>query len=544
MELWISNSAGVSQSYTFSDDEAVCMGRDPDCHVVLDDLDVSRRHVTIEKVVGGFRVIDNSSNGTYVDSQFLRQDALVTSIIEQLRIGPYSVRMVGVALPSGNNVVVDTDAFALQPAKEKLPEESELSTELRRKIHRKLLDSLKLGALSRDNIEDASMRPKVIAALTRLVGEHASNLPEGFDQAAFVEELANEVLGLGPLEGLLADDSVSEIMVVNPQLIYCERNGKIERTRFRFTDDDAARAAIERIVTPLGRRIDESTPFVDARLKDGSRVNAVIRPLALQGACITIRKFSKNKLKIADLVGFDSLNESMGKFLERSVRARKNIVISGGTGSGKTTLLNLLSQFIPESERIVTIEDAAELQLDQEHVVSLESRPPNMDGRGEITIRDLVRNALRMRPDRILVGECRGGEAIDMLQAMNTGHDGSMTTTHANSPKEAIRRLETLVLMSGVDLPSRAIREQIAGSVDLIVQQSRLTDGSRKVTSIAEIVGIDDEGQIEVQEIFRYARTGTADDMKALGHFMATGYLPSYLEELISLGLIEGEDYL
>ncbi|MBL4635130.1 MAG: Flp pilus assembly complex ATPase component TadA, partial [Kofleriaceae bacterium] len=461
MELWISNSVGESQSYTFADDEAICMGRDPDCHVVLDDLDVSRRHVTVEKVVGGFRVIDNSSNGTYVDSQFLRQDALVTRIIEQMKIGPYSVRVVELALPGEKKVVVNTDAFAALSAQEKLPEESELSTELRRKIHRKLLDSLKLGALSRDNIEDASMRPKVITALTRLVGEHASSLPEGFDQAAFVEELANEVLGLGPLEGLLADDSVSEIMVVNPQLIYCERNGKIERTRFRFTDDDAARAAIERIVTPLGRRIDESTPFVDARLKDGSRVNAVIRPLALQGACITIRKFSKNKLKIADLVGFGSLNESMGKFLERSVRARKNIVISGGTGSGKTTLLNLLSQFIPESERIVTIEDAAELQLDQEHVVSLESRPPNMDGRGEITIRDLVRNALRMRPDRILVGECRGGEAIDMLQAMNTGHDGSMTTTHANSPKEAIRRLETLVLMSGVDLPSRAIREQI-----------------------------------------------------------------------------------
>lgn len=544
MELWISNSGSPGQNYNFEEEHPVCVGRDSDCDIILDDLDVSRRHVTLEKVVGGFRVIDSSSNGTYVDSQFLRQDSMHSSSLNELRVGPYCVRVVSEALGAVDKVVVRTDAFDVLDENDLSSEPEEISTELRRKIHRQLLDSLKLGSLSRDKMNDASMRPKVLEALHRLVRENASSLAEQFDQAAFVDELANEVLGLGPLEGLLADDSVSEIMVVNPQLIYCERKGKIERTKSRFTDDDAARAAIERIVTPLGRRIDESTPFVDARLKDGSRVNAVIRPLALQGACITIRKFSKNKLKISDLVGFDSLNESMGKFLERSVRARRNIVISGGTGSGKTTLLNLLSQFIPKSERVVTIEDAAELQLDQEHVVSLESRPPNMDGRGEITIRDLVRNALRMRPDRILVGECRGGEAIDMLQAMNTGHDGSMTTTHANSPEEAIRRLETLVLMSGVDLPSRAIREQIAGSVDLIVQQSRLSDGSRKVTSIAEVTGIDEDGQIEVQEIFRYARTGTSADKQAIGRFQATGYLPSYLEELIQLGLIEGEDYL
>jgi pilus assembly protein CpaF len=272
-------------------------------------------------------------------------------------------------------------------------------------------------------------------------------------------------------------------------------------------------------------------------------VNAVIRPIALHGACITIRKFNKNQLTLEDLVEFESMDSRMARFLRRSVQSRRNIIISGGTGSGKTTLLNVLSQSIGANERVVTIEDAAELQLAQEHVVSLESRPPNMEGRGEIAIRDLVRNALRMRPDRILVGECRGGEAIDMLQAMNTGHDGSMTTTHANSPEEAIRRLETLVLMSGLDLPSRAIREQIAGSVDLIVQQSRLSDGTRKITSITEVVGMEDD-QVELQEIFCFHRTGTGAGGSAEGRFQATGLLPSYLEDLIRLGLIHGEEYL
>jgi pilus assembly protein CpaF len=334
-------------------------------------------------------------------------------------------------------------------------------------------------------------------------------------------------------------------MVVDPRTIFVERRGKIEHTPLRFTDDESVRAVIERIVTPLGRRIDESTPLVDARLKDGSRVNAVIKPLALRGACITIRKFAKNALGLEDLIKFGAMTPQMGKFLVRAVKARKNIVISGGTGSGKTTLLNVLSGAIPPEERVVTIEDAAELRLAQPHVVSLESRPANMEGKGEITIRDLVKNALRMRPDRIVVGECRGGEALDMLQAMNTGHDGSMTTTHANSPREAVARLETLVLMSGLDLPSRAIREQIAQSVHIILQQSRLSDGSRKVTSIAEVTGIDeDTGDVRLADIFRFERTGTGNDGKVLGEFRATGFLPSFLDEFIKRGLVKEGDYL
>jgi len=298
-------------------------------------------------------------------------------------------------------------------------------------------------------------------------------------------------------------------------------------------------------VTPLGRRIDESSPLVDARLKDGSRVNAVIRPIALRGSCITIRKFSRTPLTLEKLQGYGAITDRMVRFLVRSVIAKRNIVISGGTGSGKTTLLNCLSGVIPADERIVTIEDAAELQLKQPHVVSLETRPANLEGRGEYTIRDLVKNALRMRPDRIVVGECRGGEALDMLQAMNTGHDGSLTTTHANSPEEAISRLETLVLMAGLDLPQRAIREQIAASVHLIVQQSRLSDGSRKVTAISEITGIGDNGDIEMRPIFEFVRTGTGDKGKVIGEHRATGYLPSYLQDFIVMNLVKpGEPYL
>ena len=371
-------------------------------------------------------------------------------------------------------------------------------------------------------------------------------IPPEIDRDTLIGELSDEALGLGPLERFLSDPKVSEIMVVDPNTIYIEDGGKLRLSEARFTDDERVRAVIERIVTPLGRRIDESSPLVDARLKDGSRVNAVIKPIALRGACITIRKFSKVPLTLEKLTSFGTITPQMGRFLTRCVIAKKNVVISGGTGSGKTTLLNVLSASIPEEDRIVTIEDAAELQLQQPHVVSLETRPPNLEGRGEYTIRDLVKNALRMRPDRIIVGECRGGEALDMLQAMNTGHDGSMTTTHANSPREAIARLETLVLMSGLDLPVRAIREQIAGSVNIIVQQSRLSDGSRKVTAITEVIGIErDTSEIELRPIFQFVRTGTGPGGKVVGQFRATGYLPSFLDTFIVMGLVKpGEPYV
>ncbi len=416
---------------------------------------------------------------------------------------------------------------------------------LRREIHKQLLDHLDLATVEPAKLEDPSLRPKVLSALRRIVRSIEERIPESINRDSLIGELADEALGLGPLERFLADPSVNEIMVVDPNTIYIEQKGKLFQSGARFTDDERVRAVIERIVTPLGRRIDESSPLVDARLKDGSRVNAVIRPLALRGSAITIRKFSRSPLDLDKLISFGALTQQMATFLTRSVIAKKNIVISGGTGSGKTTLLNILSGAIPADERIVTIEDAAELQLRQPHVVSLETRPANMEGKGEYTIRDLVKNALRMRPDRIVVGECRGGEALDMLQAMNTGHDGSLTTTHANSAREAVARLETLCLMAGIDLPVRAIREQIAGSVHLVVQQSRLSDGSRKVTSITEVIGIGDEGDVELVPIFQFTRTGTGPKGEVLGEYRATGFLPSYLNDLIVMGLVKpGEAYL
>jgi pilus assembly protein CpaF len=414
---------------------------------------------------------------------------------------------------------------------------------LKRWLRGLLLESLDLPSLRAEELEDKALAPRVLQLMDELLDEHARELPKGLDRGRLRKELADEVLGLGPLEDLLSDPIVSEVMVVDRATIYVERKGRLELTGQRFSSEDALRSAIERIVTPLGRRIDESTPMVDARLKDGSRVNAIIPPLALRGPCLTIRKFSSRKLGVHDLIDFGSLDERMARFLQRAVIARRNILVSGGTGSGKTTLLNILSSAIPSDERIVTIEDAAELRLDQPHVVSLETRPPNMEGKGEYSIRDLVKNALRMRPDRIVVGECRGGEALDMLQAMNTGHDGSLTTTHANSPNEAIARLETLVLMGGVELPTRAIREQIANSIHLVVQQQRFVDGSRKITSIAEVIGMDDEGTVHLEPIFEFFRT-PGERGKVTGEFRATGFMPSFITEFITMGLVTDGEYL
>ena len=448
---------------------------------------------------------------------------------------------------TGKQIPQGKDVVAAAAERDALKRKREKDREIRREIHKMLLEHLDLATIDAAKLEEPSMRPKVLNALRRIVQtlEVGGKIPAEMDRDRLIGELSDEALGLGPLERFLADVSITEIMVVDPDTIYVEKAGKIELSEVRFTDDERVRAVIERIVTPLGRRIDESSPLVDARLKDGSRVNAVIRPIALRGSCITIRKFSRTPLTLEKLQGYGAITDRMVRFLVRSVIAKRNIVISGGTGSGKTTLLNCLSGVIPADERIVTIEDAAELQLKQPHVVSLETRPANLEGRGEYTIRDLVKNALRMRPDRIVVGECRGGEALDMLQAMNTGHDGSLTTTHANSPEEAISRLETLVLMAGLDLPQRAIREQIAASVHLIVQQSRLSDGSRKVTAISEITGIGDNGDIEMRPIFEFVRTGTGDKGKVIGEHRATGYLPSYLQDFIVMNLVKpGEPYL
>jgi pilus assembly protein CpaF len=392
---------------------------------------------------------------------------------------------------------------------------------LRKRTLYQLIDEISLASI-RD--ENDTLRHRVENTIDRML--FSAGLGNAVMREKLRVELADEALGLGPLEGLLRDDDISEIMVISPDKIFVERRGRIERAACTFSSADSVRTVIERIVTPLGRRIDESSPMVDARLPDGSRVNAVIPPLAIQGPTITIRKFSQRVLSLNDLVKLKTLSAWMAEGLQRAVQYRKNIVISGGTGSGKTTLLNVLCAQIHGCERIITIEDAAELQLDQPHVVSLEARLPNAEGRGEITIRDLVRNALRMRPDRIIVGECRGGEALDMLQAMNTGHDGSMTTTHANSPYEALLRLETLCLMSGVDLPLRAIREQISQSVHLIVQQKRFADGKRRISAFTELAGLDDDGNYRLHDICHYRHPHRGD-----GGFVPTGRVASYEEQ-------------
>ncbi len=355
------------------------------------------------------------------------------------------------------------------------------------------------------------------------------------ERARLFEQISAEILGLGPLQALLEDDTITEIMVNGPKNIYIERKGKLHRVPVTFESNEHVMRIIDRIVAPLGRRIDESSPYVDARLQDGSRVNAVIPPISLVGPVLTIRKFSKNPISIEQMIQFGSITNEAVQFLKACVEARLNIIISGGTGSGKTTLLNVLSGFIPSDERILTIENAAELQLRQEHVVTLESRPPNIEGRGEITIRDLVMNALRMRPERIIVGECRGGETLDMLQAMNTGHDGSMTTAHANTPRDAISRLETMCLMSGMDLPIRAIREQISGAVDVICQQERMRDGTRKVTTITEVSGMEGD-VITMTDIFVFEQTGM-ENGRIVGRIRPTGLRPKFMDKIDAAGI-------
>lgn len=350
------------------------------------------------------------------------------------------------------------------------------------------------------------------------------------------EELTNDLTGYGPINPLLLDEDVSEVMVNGPDQVYAERGGRLQLTDITFRDNDHVMAVLEKIVAPLGRRIDESSPMVDARLKDGSRVNAIIPPLALNGPTITIRKFSKDPFTIHDLIRFGTVTPEMADFIEACVKAKLNIFVSGGTGSGKTTTLNVLSSFISNDDRIVTIEDAAELQLGQEHVVTLETRPPNIEGNGAITIRDLVRNSLRMRPDRIVIGEVRSGEALDMLQAMNTGHDGSLATGHANSPRDMLSRLETMVLMAGMELPIKAIRSQIAGALDLIIQQSRLNDGSRRITNITEVQGL--EGDVIVlQDIFVFEQYGVGEDGKIIGKLVPTGVRPKFYERMEQEGI-------
>lgn len=403
------------------------------------------------------------------------------------------------------------------------------------RVHNDLIKVIDLRRVNIDQMEDDELKAKTEMWINEVIVT-LDEIPAFINVTRLKKQVLNEAIGLGPLEELLEDDEISEIMVNSATDIFYEKAGKLLKSEITFSDDRAVLSAIERIVAPIGRRIDEASPMVDARLKDGSRVNAVIPPVALKGPCITIRKFMKERLEISDLVRFGSLSTAMAEFLQLLVKEKNNIVISGGTGSGKTTLLNVLSNFIPDHERIVTVEDAAELKLHQPNLVSLEARPPNQEGKGEIHIRDLVKNCLRMRPDRIVVGECRGGEALDMLQAMNTGHDGSLTTLHANNPRDCISRLETMVMMSGMDFPVIAIREQICSAVSFTVQQTRFPCGTRKITSITEITGIE-SGRVQLGEIFRYKQTGYNAEGKVEGYFEATGLIPDLCEKLVQRGV-------
>jgi len=487
--------------------------------LTLDRRNISRTHCVIAEKSGAFVVQDlGSRNGTFLNGRRVEGEA---------------------PLPNGS--VIRIGGFTLtfytgEPTAPKKPTPRRTPVALKRKLHEQILETLDLKHTDLSEKSPEEVRERTAAAARAAAIGLEAERPAWLSVEALVKEVVDEAVGLGPIEDLLADDSVDEIMVNGWENIYVERGGKITLSEKQFTNNDQVIAVIRRVLAPIGRRIDESSPMVDARLPDGSRVNAIIPPLSLTGPAITIRKFARTPYTHEDLVSFGSISPRMVEFLRLAVVHRRNICISGGTGSGKTTLLNILSGFIPEYERIITIEDAAELQIKQEHIVSLEAKPPSIEGKGAIPIRKLVINALRMRPDRIIVGECRGGEALDMLQAMNTGHDGSLTTLHANSPRDVLSRLETMVLMAGLDLPSRAIREQIASAFHLLVHTERLPDGSRKVASISEITGIEGD-TITLQNIFEYRRSGFDDNGNIVGELRASGSVPKFVHGLRERGI-------
>jgi pilus assembly protein CpaF len=405
--------------------------------------------------------------------------------------------------------------------------------ELKRLIHGKLVDKLDLSRVS--DLEGETLRREIRLVVERLC-DTENPLLNRMERERLIDEVLDETFGFGPLEVLLKDPTISDILINGPKKIYVERRGKMEKTEVTFRDNEHLLQIIDRIVSKVGRRVDETSPMVDARLPDGSRVNAIISPLALDGASVSIRRFGSNPLKLEDLLNYKAFTPEMAMLMEACIKARLNIVISGGTGCGKTTLLNTLSSFIPHDERVITIEDAAELQLQQDHVVRLETRPPNIEGKGAVNTRDLVRNALRMRPERIIIGECRGAEALDMLQAMNTGHAGSMTTLHANAPRDAQARLETMIMMAGMELPIKAMRQQISSAVDLIIQANRLQGGPRKVTHLTEVMNMEQD-MIIMQDVFRYKQLGVDQNGRAYGQFEATGVRPSFVHRLESSGL-------
>ena len=538
----LTEKGGATQRLDF-DSEEITIGRVEGNDICLRQGNISKKHTRIVVKDGRVMVLDlESTNGTWVNRKKLAGPQLIDAQ-DKVSVGDFIFSVetpelelpAVVGLPEGQSRPGGPPGFEDAPRVPPSSEDYARSLEL---VHDRLIEALDLRRLDLDALGSEELWRKTEATIRAIVTrmDLAGELEARVDREELVIDVLNEALGLGPLEIYLADDTISEIMVVSPTQVYVERDGRLQRVDKAFSSPQAVLGVIERIVAPLGRHIDESSPLVDARLADGSRVNAIIPPLALKGPCITIRKFKRDLLTSKHLVGFGTLTSQMAEFLDSCVKMRRNIVISGGTGSGKTTLLNILAAFIPERERIVTIEDAAELQLPQDHWVQLEARPSNIEGKGQITIRDLVRNSLRMRPDRIVIGECRGGEALDMLQAMNTGHDGSLTTLHANTPRDALSRLETMVLMSGMELPVKAIREQIASAVNVIIQQTRFGDGSRRVTAISEISGMEMD-VITLQDIFAFKQDGFDGDGKVRGKFVATGFVPRFYDDLQRRGI-------
>lgn len=517
------------------------VGKDSANHIVLSGWNVAKLHAQFVLHDEEVFVQDlGSLFGTWVDGNRVTRFGPMKGGEEIIIGGHTLVVSLDTALqPAG--VDPQEAAEAAQYAEAALAIEDPL-LQWRRSLHRTLLQQLDNRRIDTAQMKDEELRSNIRALIAEIIRD-TRDMPPELDRALLSQQLLDEAIGLGPLEVLLKDESVTEVMVNRFDEIWIERAGRLERTNVAFTSNIAVLGAIERIVTPLGRRIDESSPMVDARLKDGSRVNAIIPPLALRGPSVTIRKFPKNRMGHEGMIRTGSITAQMVDFMRIAVEEKLNIIVSGGTGTGKTTLLNMVSNFIPPNERIVTIEDAAELSLGQPNLVSLESRPANIEGKGAIAIRDLVRNSLRMRPDRIVVGECRGGEALDMLQAMNTGHDGSLTTLHSNSPRDAMSRLEVLVTMAGMNIPVAAIREQIASAVDLIVQLTRFPCGSRKVTQITEITGFAD-GTIQMQDVYAFRKTGVDESFKTVGHFAAAGTVPEFFTRLQEHGLKLDLEYL
>jgi pilus assembly protein CpaF len=525
------------------------VGSESENQIMLPGAGVSGRHLILNLRGGACWIEDLTFGETLLEGAVIHGRCELLEG-QRLKVGSYTLRLLS-ELPKPVPVRVEPEKVPAAPLPPPTPPVPPLRVPLRverderlvarrqavkQQIHKELLERMDIKRLTASHVEEGELHRRVLTTVEGIVKEVAPRLPPEISPQALVKEVYDEAVGLGAIEDLLADPDITEIMVNGALRVYVERKGRIELTDRTFLDDKTVLSVIERIVSPLGRRIDESQPYVDARLKDGSRVNAVIHPLSLIGPCLTIRKFSKIPLTSDDFIRMGTWTEGMRDFLKACVEARKNIIVSGGTGSGKTTLLNVLSSFLPDNERIITIEDAAELQLKQDHVISLESRPPNIEGKGAVTIRDLVRNSLRMRPDRIVVGECRGGEALDMLQAMNTGHDGSLTTVHANTPRDVISRMETLVLMSGMDLPIRAIREQITAAVDLIIHEARLSDGSRRVVNVTEVVGSEGE-RTTMQDIFVFEQKGLNAEGKVIGRFTPTGAIPTFLDDLRARGV-------